>query len=205
MAPLESVESLGTIVVNEARDKAEWNVKSAQETSKKILDEAVQKAKENYERIVQLGKQSGEKERQKILSTVEMEMKKLTLNSREALIDQAFDGALKKFEEFKKTKQYKDILLTQVISSIRELEGTAFVVDVHKGDSLKISADVLKQLEKDTKKKGIVVEIREVDSDLGGVIVHEKNGKISVDNTFASILERKKNEMRVKASEILFE
>jgi vacuolar-type H+-ATPase subunit E/Vma4 len=205
MAPLESVESLGTIVVNEARDKAEWNVKSAQETSKKILDEAVQKAKENYERIVQLGKQSGEKERQKILSTVEMEMKKLTLNSREALIDQAFDGALKKFEEFKKTKQYKDILLTQVISSIRELEGTAFVVDVHKGDSLKISADVLKQLEKDTKKKGIVVEIREVDSDLGGVIVHEKKGKISVDNTFASILERKKNEMRVKASEILFE
>lgn len=205
MAPLESVESLGTIVVNEARDKAEWNVKSAQETSKKILDEAVQKAKENYERIVQLGKQSGEKERQKILSTVEMEMKKLTLNSREALIDQAFDVALKKFEEFKKTKQYKDILLTQVISSIRELEGTAFVVDVHKGDSLKISADVLKQLEKDTKKKGIVVEIREVDSDLGGVIVHEKNGKISVDNTFASILERKKNEMRVKASEILFE
>ena len=40
MAPLESVESLGTIVINESRDKAEWNVKSAQETSKKILDEA---------------------------------------------------------------------------------------------------------------------------------------------------------------------
>ncbi len=205
MAPLESVESLGTIVVNEARDKAEWNVKSAQETSKKILDEAVQKGKENHERIVQQGRQSGEKERQKILSTVEMEMKKLILNSREALIDQAFDVALKKFEDFKKTKEYKDILLKQVISSIRELEGTAFVVDVHKGESLKIGAETLTQLEKETKKKGIVVEIREVDSDLGGVIVHEKNGKISVDNSFASILERKKNEMRVKASEILFE
>jgi vacuolar-type H+-ATPase subunit E/Vma4 len=205
MAPLESVESLGTIVVNEARDKAEWNVKSAQETSNKILDEAAQKAKENYERIVQQGKQTGEKERQKILSTIEMEMKKLVLNSCEALIKQAFDVAWKKFEEFKKTKDYKEILIKQVISSIRELEGTAFVVDVHKGDSLKISADTLKQIEKETKKKGVVVEIREVDSDLGGVIVHERNGKISVDNTFASILERMKNETRVKASEILFE
>jgi vacuolar-type H+-ATPase subunit E/Vma4 len=205
MAPLESVESLGTIVVNESRDKAEWNVKSAQETSKKILDEAAQKGKENYERIVQQGKQSGEKERQKILSTIEMEMKKLTLNSREALIEQAFTLAWKKFEEFKKTKEYKDILVKQVISSIRELEGKSFIVDAHKGDSFKISADTLKQIEKETDKKALVIEIHEIDSDLGGVIVREKEGKISVDNTFASILERKKNETRVKVSEILFE
>jgi vacuolar-type H+-ATPase subunit E/Vma4 len=205
MAPLESVESLGTIVVNESHDKAEWNVKSAQETSKKILDEASQKAKENYERIVQQGRQSGEKEKQKILSTIEMDMKKLVLNSRESIIEQTFELAWKKFEEFKKTKDYKEILIKQIISSIRELEGAAFIVDVHKGDSLKISADTLKRIEKEVDKKGLVVEIREVDSDLGGVIVHEKKGKISVDNTFASILERKKNETRVKVSEILFE
>jgi vacuolar-type H+-ATPase subunit E/Vma4 len=205
MALLESVESLGTIVVNESHDKAEWNVKSAQETSKKILDEASQKAKENYERIVQQGRQSGEKEKQKILSTIEMDMKKLVLNSRESIIEQTFELAWKKFEEFKKTKDYKEILVKQIISSIRELEGAAFIVDVHKGDSLKISADTLKRIEKEVDKKGLVVEIREVDSDLGGVIVHEKKGKISVDNTFASILERKKNETRVKVSEILFE
>jgi vacuolar-type H+-ATPase subunit E/Vma4 len=205
MAPLESVESLGTIVVNESHDKAEWNVKSAQETSKKMLDEAGLKAKDNYERIVQQGRQSGEKERQKILSTIEMEMKKLILNSREALIEQAFNLAWNKFEEFKKTKEYKDILVKQVILSIRELEGKSFIVDVHKGDSFKISTDTLKQIEKETNKKGLVVEIHEVDSDLGGVIVHEKDGKISVDNTFASILERKKNDTRVKVSEILFE
>jgi vacuolar-type H+-ATPase subunit E/Vma4 len=205
MAPLESVESLGKIVVNESRDKAEWNVKSAQETSKKILEEAAQKAKENYDRIVQQGKQSGEKERQKILSTVEMEMKKLTLNSREALIEQAFDLAWKKFEDFEKTKDYKDILIKQVIASIRELTGKAFIVDVHKGDPLTIGGDTLKQIEKETNKKGIVIEIRQVDRDLGGVIVHEKNGKIAVDNTFASILERKKNDTRVKVSEVLFE
>jgi vacuolar-type H+-ATPase subunit E/Vma4 len=205
MAPLESVESLGKIVVNESRDKAEWNIKSAQETSKKILEEAAQKAKENYERIVQQGRQSGEKERQKILSTIEMEMKKLILNSREALIEQAFNLAWNKFEEFKKTKEYRDILVKQIISSIRELEGKGFTVDVHKGDSFKIDADALKQIEKETNKKGLIIEVREVDSDLGGVIVHEKNGKIAVDSTFASILDRKKNDTRVKVSEILFE
>jgi vacuolar-type H+-ATPase subunit E/Vma4 len=205
MAPLESVESLGTIVVNESRDKAEWNVKSAQETSKKMLDEATHKAKDNYERIVQQGKQSGEKERQKILSTIEMEMKKLVLNSREALIEQAFSLAWNKFEEFKKTKEYKDILIKQIASSIRELEGKSFIVDVYKGDSFKISADTLKLIEKETNRKGLTIEIREVDKDLGGVIVHEKDGKISIDNTFTSILERKKNETRVKVSEILFE
>ncbi len=205
MAALESVESLGTIVINESRDKAEWNVKSAQETSKKILDEAGQKATENYERIVLQGKQSGEKERQKILSTIEMEMKKLVLNSRETLIEQAFTLAWKKFEEFKKTKEYRDNLIKQVILSVRELGGKSFLVDVHKGDSFKIGAEALKQIEKETNKKGLAIEVREVERDLGGVIVHEKDGKISVDNTFASILERKKNETRVKVSEILFE
>jgi len=205
MAPLESVESLGTIVINESRDKAEWNVKSAQETSKKILDEATQKAGDNYERIVQQGKQLGEKERQKILSTIDMEMKKLVLNSREGLIEQAFTLAGNKFEEFKKTKDYKDILIKQVISSIRELNGKNFIVDVHRGDSFKINAETLKHIEKESDKKGLTIEIREVEKDLGGVIVREKDGKISVDNTFASILERKKNETRVKVSEILFE
>lgn len=89
--------------------------------------------------------------------------------------------------------------------SVRELEGNSFLVDVHKGDSFKIGPEVLKQIEKETSKKGITIDVREVERDLGGVIVHEKDGKISVDNTFASILERKKNETRVKVSEILFE
>ena len=135
-----------------------------------------------------------------------MEMKKLVLNSREALIEQAFNLAWKKFEEFKKTKEYKDILIKQVIFISPRARGK----ELHswmciKAIPLRSDADTLKQIEKETNKKGLTIEIREVDRDLGGVIVHEKDGKISVDNTFASILERKKNETRVKVSEILFE
>jgi V/A-type H+-transporting ATPase subunit E len=205
MSPLESVESLGDVVIKESRDKAEWNIKSAQETSRKILDEAKEKTKENYEKIIREGSQSGEKERQKILSTAEMEMKKLVLNSREALIDATFKKALEKFGEFRKTKEYQGILLGQIISSVTELSGKEFIVDVYKGDGLKIGAETLKQIEKESKKKGLTIEINEVDDDLGGVIVREKKGKISVDNTLMSILDRKKNEIRVKVSEILFE
>jgi vacuolar-type H+-ATPase subunit E/Vma4 len=205
MSPLESVESLGDVVIKESRDKAEWNVKSAQETSRKVLDEAKERSKDNYEKIIWQGSQSGEKERQKILSTVEMEMKKLVLNSREALIDATFKKALEKFGEFRKTKEYQGILLGQIISSVTELSGKEFIVDVYKGDGLKIGAETLKQIEKETKKKGLTVEINEVDNDLGGVVVREKKGKISVDNTLMSILDRKKNEIRVKVSEILFE
>ncbi len=205
MAPLESVDSLGDIVIKESRDKAEWNIKSAKETSKKVLDEAKEKAGENYEKIIQQGKQSGEKEKQKILSTIEMEMKKLVLNSKESLIDEAFEKAWAKFEEFKKTKDYKEILARQIIGSVSDLEGSRFVVDAYRGDKFKVGPEMLKQIEKETKKKGLIIEINEIDEDPGGVIVHEKGGKISVDNTFASILERKKNETRVKVSEILFE
>jgi vacuolar-type H+-ATPase subunit E/Vma4 len=205
MAPLETVESLGDIVIKESHDKAEWNVMSARETSKKVLEEASQKAGENYDKIIQQGRQSGEKEKQKILSTIEMEMKKLVLNSREALIDDAFKVAWKKFEQFKKTKEYQEILIQQIISSVSELEGVTFIVDVHRGDGLKIDKVKLARIEKATGKDGLTIEINEVDDDLGGVIVHVKNGKISVDNTFVSILERKKNETRVKVSEILFE
>jgi V/A-type H+-transporting ATPase subunit E len=205
MAPLESVNSLGDIVIKESRDKAEWNIKSAEETSKKVLDEAKEKAGENYEKIIQQGKQSGEKEKQKILSTIEMEMKKLVLNSKESLIDEAFEKAWGKFEEFKKTKEYREILTRQIVSSVSGLEGKEFVVDVYKGDKFRVSPEMLKQIEKETKQKGLIIEINEIDEDPGGVIVHEKGGKISVDNTFASILDRKKNETRVKVSEILFE
>jgi vacuolar-type H+-ATPase subunit E/Vma4 len=112
---------------------------------------------------------------------------------------------LEKFGEFRKTKEYQGILLGQIISSVTELSGKEFIVDVYKGDGLKIGAETLKQIEKESKKKGLTIEINEVDDDLGGVIVREKKGKISVDNTLMSILDRKKNEIRVKVSEILFE
>jgi V/A-type H+-transporting ATPase subunit E len=205
MAPLETVDNLGNLILNESKDKREWTVKSAQEMSKKFLDEATQKAKENKDRIIEHGKYTGEKEKQKILSTAEMEAKKLILNAKESLIEEAFEKARERFRELKDDKKYKDILVTQIISSIGELTGKQFIVEVFEGAGLKLTDAVLSKIEKETKRKGLKIEVKEISEDMGGVIVREKAGKISIDNTFNSILERKKNDIRVTISEVLFE
>lgn len=205
MAPLETVDNLGKVVINESEDKAEWIIKSAQEMSNKYIDEATQKASENAEKIVTQGRYTGEKERQKILSTAEMEVKRMVLNSRESLIDEAFVLAREKFESFKKTKEYKDILLKHIIASIGDLEGNSFTIVVSKHDSFNLSESVVNRIKKETGKKGLKFELQEVDKDIGGVIVREKNGKVSIDNTFDSMLNRIKNEIRAKVSEILFD
>lgn len=204
MAPMESVDSLGQIVLNESRDKTEWIIQSAEETKKKILEDAESRAKENSDRIIQAGKQLGEKEKQKLLSTAEMEVKKIVLNSKETLIEETFHRARQKFNELKKTKKYKDILVKQIESSILELEGKDFEVDVYEGEELKLTSEIVQKIAKSTKRKGLKITLNEVSEDMGGVIVREKGGKVSINNTFDSILDRKRNEIRVRISEILF-
>ncbi|MBN1572020.1 MAG: hypothetical protein JW984_02365 [Deltaproteobacteria bacterium] len=205
MAPLESVDSLGQIVLNESKDKTEWIIQSAEETKKKIMEDAKSRAKENSDRIIHTGKQLGEKEKQKLLSTAEMEVKKIVLNSKETLIEETFRRARQEFNELKKTKKYKDILIKQVESSIAELEGKEFTVDVYEGEGLALTNEIVQRIAKNTKKKGLKITLNEVSEDMGGVIVREKGGKVSIDNTFDSILDRKRNEIRVRISEILFE
>lgn len=205
MAPLESVDSLGQIVLNESKDKMEWIIRSAEETEKKILEDAESRAKENAEKIVLNGRQLGEKEKQKILSTAEMQAKKVVLNSKEALIKKTFLKAREEFNELKKTEKYKDILIKQIISSILELEGKEFTVEVYEGEGLKLTKELVQRMGKETKRRGLKLTLNEVSEDLGGVIVREKEGKVSVDNTFDSILDRKRNDIRVRISEILFE
>jgi len=205
MAPLDTVENLGIIVINESQDKAEWIIKSAQEMSNKYIDEATEKAAENADKIITQGRYTGEKEKQKILSTAEMEVKRMVLNCRESLIDEAFALARQKFEAFKKTKEYTDILKKHIIASIGELEGNSFTIVVSKADSFSLSDAVVNMIKKETGKKGLKLKLEEVEKDLGGVIVREKDGKVSIDNTFDSMLNRIKNEIRAKVSEILFD
>ena len=205
MAPLETVDNLGNIVIGESKDKGSWVVKSAEELSKKFKEEALKKAKDNSEKIIEQGRYIGTKERQKIMSTAEMEAKKLLLNAKEALIDEALKKAKEEYEKLRGKKEYQDILVKQVISSIAELDGKEFIVEAHEGDGLEFTDKIISTIEKETKRKGLKLVIKEVSKDLGGVIVHEKGGKISVDNTFDSILERKKSEIRLKISGILFE
>jgi V/A-type H+-transporting ATPase subunit E len=205
MAPMETVDNLGSVVISESEDKAEWIIKSAQEMSNKYIDEATQKATENAEKIITQGRYTGEKEKQKILSTAEMEVKRMVLNCRESLIDEAFALAREKFEAFKKTKEYTNILQKHIISSIGELEGNSFTVIASKHDSFSLTDSVVNKVKKETGKKGLKLELQEVDEDIGGVIVREKNGKVSIDNTFDSMLNRIKNEIRAKVSEILFD
>ncbi len=47
MAPLESIEKLGEIVLSESKDKTEWIIQSARETEKKVISDAEKKGKEN--------------------------------------------------------------------------------------------------------------------------------------------------------------
>ncbi|MBN1881520.1 MAG: hypothetical protein JW885_05040 [Deltaproteobacteria bacterium] len=205
MAPLETVDNLGKVVISESEDKAEWIIKSAQEMSNKYIEEATQKASENAEKIITQGRYAGEKEKQKILSTEEMEVKRMVLNCRESLIDEAFALAREKFKTFKKTKEYTDILQKHIIASIGELEGNSFTIVVSKHDSFSLTDSVVNRIKKETRKKGLKLELQEVDEDIGGVVVREKNGKVSIDNTFDSMLNRIKNEIRAKVSEILFD
>jgi V/A-type H+-transporting ATPase subunit E len=145
---------------------------------------------------------------QQIISEAKMKSRRMELEAREEVIEDAFNKSLNKLEEIASSdsEEYKESLKNIITEAASEIGGGELVVLLKESDAAKIkdsitaiSGDVATKTGKET-----TLEIGESIRTIGGAVVKTKNGDIEVNNTIEARMLRFKKDLRSKVAAVLF-
>ncbi len=200
-------------IIGKIEEKAERDAESVLEDAKKeseeIIAEAEKKAEQEKEKIQEKGMKEAKKQKQRILSNARRDARQKKLEVREEFIDEVFEKTEKRLEDLREDDEYEGILKDLIIDGGITVGGGNIDVLILEGDEKKISSEDKEEIEKEiSDETGKDTELNlktELKDAKGGTIVKRSDGSVSCNNTFSKRLSRKRNSIRPKIAEILFE
>ena len=123
MSVKNGISAIAKDVMSEVQEEAEAIILTAEREAKATLKSAKEHADQNYKAIITQAKLKTEVEKRKIASVTEVEMRNRLLQTKEDLVDAAFEKALVELTNFVKTDDYHDYLL-KIIQNAAERIGS---------------------------------------------------------------------------------
>jgi V/A-type H+-transporting ATPase subunit E len=155
--------------------KASEIINEAKETQKKMLGDSLAKAEEDLQSL-----------HQQVISSANLEVKRITLNKRKELLDTVYNQTVEKIKSMPASK--KEELLKTIINK-------------HEASGAKIYSS--KDSEETVKKLTSLSYAGNIDS-IGGVVLENKDGTIRLDFTYDSILKSVYERSLKQISDILY-
>jgi V/A-type H+-transporting ATPase subunit E len=189
-------------VLEDVQKEAEAIILAAENEAKKTLKAAKEQADQNYQTIINQAKTHAENERRKITSVTEVEMRNRLLQTKEELVNTAFEKALIKLEGFVTTEKYHEYLLKLIEEVAERIGQKNLVVQVNAKDKAWLTQDILNLL---SKKLHCELKLSDQTEDcFGGCKIQTVDGKITYDSTIDNRLQELKPALRVEVANILF-
>jgi V/A-type H+-transporting ATPase subunit E len=189
-------------VLGDVQKEAETAILVAEGEAKATLKAAKEQADHNYRVKITQAKLKAEAEKRKIVSVTEVEMRNRLLQTKEDLVDAAFEKAFSKLENFVETDDYHDYLFKIIQSAAKRIGQKDLAIQVNAKDKDWLTPDVLKSL---SKKLHCELKLSEKTGNyLGGCIIQTGDGKIILDVTLDNRLQELKPVLRVELAKILF-
>jgi V/A-type H+-transporting ATPase subunit E len=161
----------------------------AKKEAEKILKEAQKRAKIRADHIIERGKNQSENQQKILISKTHQDVNRKLMNAKEAIIDDCFKQAHKKLANLK-PPQYRKIATILLTQGSQRIQNPGSVI---------ISRTEDKEIAKKHNLK-----VTSTGHTIGGMIIQSKDEKLTIDNTFEGILQRKKHEIRTEVGKILF-
>lgn len=159
----------------EADAKASEITNEAKEVQKKMLGDSLAKVEEDLQKL-----------HQQVISSANLEVKRITLNKRKELLDKAYSQTVERIKSMPVSKKEK--LLKHII-------------DKHEASSNKIYSS--KDSEEIVKKLSSLTYAGNIDC-IGGVVLENKDGTVRLDFTYDSILKNVNERSLKQISDILY-
>jgi len=196
------VVAIADEVIGDVQKEAEAIIVAAENEAKETLRAAKEQADKTYHAILSEANLKAEGEKRKIASVTEVELRNRLLQTKEELVDEAFEKALVKLKSFVETDEYQTYLVKLVEDIAKKMEQSALIVEVNAKDKELLAADMLK---KTSKKLKVELKISEQTPNyLGGCKVQTQDGKIVYDGTLDNRLQELKPELRAQIAKSLF-
>jgi V/A-type H+-transporting ATPase subunit E len=202
-------ENIVSSIMSDAQIKAEAILAKAEKEKESILSEGEVQAVAEKERILETAEKQAKMRYQQIISEAKMNSRRMELEAREEMIEEAFTKAHEKLKEIASSDaaEYKTSLENMITEAGVEIGGGDLVVLVKESDVTKIK-DSLPSIEKDITNKTNIPTKLEMGGNIptiGGTVLKTKNGEIEVNNTIEARMQRFKKSLRSEVAGILFQ
>ncbi|MGV8144118.1 MAG: V-type proton ATPase subunit E [Methanothermobacter sp.] len=201
-------EKIVSSIMSDAQIKADSILGKVEEKSNSILELGQKNAQIEKDKILEDANKQSNMKYQQIISEAKMNSRRMELEAREEIIEDAFNDALEKLKEIASsdTTEYKESLKNIITEAATEIGGGELLVLIKESDVAKIKDSISSIAEDVTTKTGkeTTLEVGENIKAIGGAIVKTKNGEIEVNNTIEARMLRYKKELRSKVAAVLF-
>lgn len=190
-----------------ANRKAKEKLAEARTQSKEIVENAKNEAKSIKNQVISEAKSDAEKAKVREISRKKLGVKMDYLQTRESILDEINVEARSELQKFTKSGKYPDFLAKLVKSTGVSMGGGALVLHLRTEDKAHFTKDSLSKIAKEIGEltsESTTIEVSDKDLNaLGGLKMVRDDGKLFVDNTFESRLERSSESTRVALLEVL--
>lgn len=196
-----SIENITSRILADARQKAEQITGDAQHQAERILGDAAKEAQHKREQAAAEAEKEAQMTQARIASSAKMEEKKLLLQTKQQLLEECFDLALKKLEALS-DEEYNKVLSAMMIKMIET--GDEEVI-VNERDKKRLTPDFIYYVNRTVAKEQVTcnVKLSEEKRDIpSGFIL--KRGDVEINATFEAILRQRRDELSAEVVKILF-
>jgi len=188
---LEDVQKEAEVIVLNAEREAKGTLKAAKIEADKIYATALVEAAARIEA-----------ENKRIQSLSEVEARNRLLETKEELVDAAFEKALIQLKVFASADAYHNYLLKLIEEAVKKIGKRELVIHVNRADKIWLAKKNLLTLS-----HKLDVDLRlagETENFIGGCKIQTADEKIVYDNTLENRLEQLKTAIRSEVAKILF-
>jgi V/A-type H+-transporting ATPase subunit E len=198
----DGLVAIASDVLEDVQKEAEALIIDAENEAKKNLQISKEQADHNYLSIVNESQVEAEAERKRINSLTEVEIRNILLQTKEKIVDEAFQKAIEKLEDFAETDEYYTFLTKQIKKASSKLISKNFFIQVNYKDKKWLASSNLESL---SKKLGIILELfDQTENFIGGCKIQTKDGSITYDGTIDNRLAELKISLRGEIANLLF-
>lgn len=202
MSVKSGIAAISNEVLGDVQKEAEAIIRAAEDEAKETLRIAKKEADKIYRDVINESKGKADADRRKIASITEVDMRNRLLQTKEDLVDAAFDKASAKLKSYTETEEYHAYLLRLIEAVARKIGEKDLVILVNAKDAQWLTQEKIEPL---AKKLHIELKVaKAIEQFFGGCIVQTADGKIIYHSTIDSRLEELKPTLRVEVAKILF-
>lgn len=208
MVDKESVEKICEQIREDGESEIASILEKARSTAAEIVGRAEVTRDQATEKIMRDAREKGETESRRLLSGVNIEVRRTKLKAREDVVGVITKKVQEELEGIRGSSDYPDILTRLVGEAIRGLDGKSFIVYVDRKDLGLLEEKVFPRVKEMMAAESSPVsslQARPLEkSSAGGARVGQPGGKVIYDNTFEARLFRYRDDIRMAIFDEVF-
>lgn len=206
MSTSSAGEQIQNTIIEEAKAEAKKIIKDAEVAARQLAKEALENAHSNLAGWADRRKQMAQTTGDRLIGKARNDAHMRTMNAKANMIAQAFKQARKRFEKERGTAKYKAFQKNLIINAGIQIGGGELVVLARKEDYSVISkiTGLGTAISKGAGKSAKITVGKHAMNMLGGVMVQNKEGNITVDYQIETLLNQVEEKYRNDIAKILF-